>query len=152
MEFLILEFGAKELEDQLLMAGEAAVQTLPVMEEIQTDMFRVEEAIFSSGGRRGGGSWAQLKPDTIKKKNSSKILVDTGALKDSVTQPGAQFQILEITNLGIMFGTDRPWAVVQQTGSSRVPARPFIRFLPNDVNRWTGMIARHIMKNFKVST
>lgn len=149
MEFHIFDFGTPEkLAIKLDASAEAAVNTLAPMHEIELDMFRIEEIVFSSGGRRGGGSWKKLSDSTIKKKGDTKILRDTDALFHSVTRPGAEFQILDVTNGGILFGTDRPWAMLQQTGNAHVPARPFLRFLPSDIDRWCKLLLAHVVKPF----
>lgn len=152
MQFAILDFGSAEaLAGKLTLSAEEAVHTLEPMLEIEADMFRIERSVFSSGGRRGGGSWKKLSDSTVKRKGGdSRILQDTDALYDSVTRKGAEFQILETTNTGILFGTDRPWAYVQQSGSvaAGVPARPFLRFLPTDIDRWTELLLYHVAKPF----
>lgn len=153
MEILIYDFGTIEKLEQKFVAGaEQAINTVGVIEEIKTDLFRIEEAVFSSQGRRGGGSWKQLKEDTIRRKSgSTKILQGlTGALKRSVTEPDAPYQILQITNQELYFGTDRPGAAAHQFGYSPqgIPRRPFIRILPTDINRWTGLVVSHLMRPF----
>lgn len=146
-----------KLED----SAELAINTLFPMEEIVTDMFRVEETIFSSGGRRGGGSWKKLKDDTVKRKGSVDILRGTGNSKygdgpgdklfESLTVRGAEFQILDVSRTGIIFGTERPFAAVHQQGSSsrNIPRRPFIKFTPFDIGRWNKILLNHIVKPFK---
>jgi phage gpG-like protein len=152
----------------LLHGGALAAQhTRPVMERIVVDMMRVEKRVFSGQGRRGGGSWPELAPDTVRKKgvgyqnilrtsnanpNYSKIggaqSIDT--LYRSLTQPGAPYQVLGIRNNIIRFGTSRPYAGAHQRGSwlRSIPARPFLTFLEADYVRWTRMIAEHLMEPF----
>lgn len=152
MIFKIIDFekSAERLAAKMNASAANAIATLPVMGAIEEDIFRIEETIFNSGGRRGGGSWAPLKPSTVKRKGNALILRDSDSLFESVTVPGAEFQILDVSSTHIIFGTDRPWAVVHQEGNAHNRARPFIRFLPNDVSRWTTMIARHLMEPFIV--
>lgn len=142
--------SAEQLARKLELSGLHALDNRTPLTEISANIFEIESAVFSSGGRRGGGSWKQLKPETIKRKGKDEILVDYSALKDSLTVPGAPFQILEIGNESLVFGTNRPYAFVHQHGSvkARVPARPFIRFLPTDITRWTRIIAAHLMSPF----
>lgn len=152
MEYVILDIngGAEKLEARLLASGQKALNLKGPLADITEDMFRIEEVVFNSNGRRGGGSWARLKDDTVRKKKSAVILQDTGVLKRSVTEPGAEYQILDITNEGIAFGTERPFAAVQQSGSParNIPARPFLRFLPTDISRWNLLILSHLMEPF----
>jgi len=147
-----MDFGTiRDLEGNLIASGKAALDTLIPMRAISNDLFAIERAQFVSQGRRGGGSWAKLKPDTIARKGHAQILRDTRALVDSVTRRDAPFQILEVRNTELIFGTDRPWAGVHQHGSAykNRPARPFIKILPTDVSRWTSMIARHLTRPFQ---
>jgi phage gpG-like protein len=134
-----------------------------VMERIYLDILKIEHVMFRSQGRRGGGSWARLKPDTVRKKGDWFILrtdranpgyskigksnsVDT--LYNSVTKPNAAYQIWRIEKNALLFGTARPYAGVHQYGSSKrhIPARPFLRFLDTDVRRWDDWMLFHVVK------
>lgn len=153
MEFLIIQNGSIEkFINKANMSAERALATVGVFLKVAEDIFRIEESIFHSEGRRGGGSWKRLKEDTIKRKGSVEILRSSDSLYRSVTEPGAEYQILEVDNTGIIFGTDRPWAGVQQFGSTykNRPARPFIKFTPYDTNRWNTWIIEHLMEPFNV--
>ena|SRR5215831_14423868 len=161
------EADSFEVAGLLAAGGKQAVKTDVVMLRIANDMLRVEKQIFYGQGRRGGGSWAPLAPDTIRKKGvgGANILrtdlakpgyskigdvnsIDT--LYRSMTQKGAPYQILDITNDNVVFGTDRPYAGAHQHGSwlRFIPARPFLNFLPVDIDRWNAIIARHLMAPF----
>jgi phage gpG-like protein len=154
MEFIILDFGTpKKAATTLEFMAEQAVRMQPPLIEIVDDMFKVEAEIFASAGRRGGGSWKMLTAETAKRKGNWQILRGTQdeSLFRSLTEPGAPFQILQISNSEIFFGTERPWASVHQEGSrdGRIPRRPFIRFLPTDITRWQRIIQRHLTKPFR---
>jgi hypothetical protein len=41
--------------------------------------------VWQAFDSQGFGKWASLKPKTIKRKGSSKVLVDTAILKNSIT-------------------------------------------------------------------
>jgi len=152
----LLEAGARQGRD-----------TAVVIDKIFLDMLRVERQTFYAQGRRGGGSWPALAPDTVRKKGVgyqnilrtdlakpgySKIggsnSVDT--LYRSMTEPGAPYQVKTLTNTSIAFGTTRPYAGAHQHGSwlRSIPARPFLRFLPVDIDRWDRMISEHLMAPF----
>lgn len=154
MEFVVLDVNrsAERVAAKLNLGADRALNNEEPMWNIVEDLFKIEAAIFSSGGRRGGGSWAKLKPDTIKRKGSSEILKGTHdeSLFRSLTEPGAEFQILDVNRTRIEFGTNRPFAYVHQHGSSRrnIPRRPFIRFAPYDYNRWNQILAAHLMVPF----
>jgi phage gpG-like protein len=149
MQFAIFDFGTV-IKEATRLSGMAVAgeRTREPLIKIYEHMLAAEEALFASQGRRGGGSWQHLKPDTVRRKGSSIILVQTGALRDSLTKPGAQFQILRIGNTELEFGTSRPDAAVHQTGTrdGRIPARPFMRFTPFDINRWITIINEHLLR------
>jgi phage gpG-like protein len=167
MEYEITEEGAGHVAALLSAGAVQARDTQVVMEKIALDMMRVEKIVFRSQGRRGGGSWAALAPDTVRKKGIggynilrtdlakpgySKIggVVSSDTLYRSLTTPGAPYQILRITKDTALLGTDRPYAETQQHGSwlRSIPARPFIQILATDVDRWKGLIAEHLMTPF----
>lgn len=153
MQIVIMDFGSVEtVAVHMAQSADNAIDTLIPMRAISNDLFAIERSQFVSNGRRGGGSWAPLKPDTIKRKGNARILVEDRGLVDSVTHRDAEFQILEVQNTELIFGTSRPWAWTHQ-GPSRaredLPVRQFIKILPTDVNRWAGMIARHLVRPFK---
>jgi len=131
----------------------AAELMAPVWLKISTDMFNTQKKIFSSQGRRGGGMWKPLADSTVYKKGHSTILVDTKDLMRSLTVPKATYQILNIDNDGIEFGTSRPWAFVHQYGDRRghVPRRQFLKFTQVDYVRWQDMLLRHLMRPFNTN-
>lgn len=142
--------------------GLAATDTRFVMNEISIDMMQSTASLWRSQGRRGGGSWKRLKKGTQRKKGMTKILYTEGAkdgytkygndtLFRSLTEPGARYQIREISGGAIEFGTDRPWAGVLEFGSEKkgIPPRPFIKFARYDFSRWREMIIDHLMKAAK---
>lgn len=151
--FLIdVEGSAEKLVAKLTIGAKLAGDPLPVVDLIAEDMFKIEAKVFSSKGRRGGGSWKKLKDDTVKRKGSDTILKQSGILQDSLTIPNSQYQILEVHKTGIIFGTSRPFAAVHQYGSTynNRPARPFIKFMPYDLNRWNKMLLEYLVEPFAV--
>lgn len=154
MEFNITSEGTAEHVALLLRSGaRRGRDTHAVMDKIVADMMRVERAVFDSQGRRGGGSWARLKPDTVKKKGTTEILRTRGAkagyskfpadsLFRSLTELGAEYQILDVGNDRILFGTDHPYAEVI------AGQRPFMNYTNYDAERWKLMIAEHLMAPF----
>jgi phage gpG-like protein len=137
---------AKHMEESGLLASDM----MEPMARIALDMMRITGINFSSGGRRGGGSWKRLAPSTIERKGHDTILVDTGALKASVTEAGAPFQILDFDKEGLNFGTDRPWAFVHQYGrvDKTIVARPFLRFIDSDETKWNNWLLEYLTKPF----
>jgi phage gpG-like protein len=164
MVFTVIDVR-NSIHREALRLDESAAKTkemVPVFEHIFRDMLSVEERIFHGKGRRGGGSWKRLDDGTVRKKGTSEIFYTKGAYPEysqpgfgndtlvrSLTVMGARFQVKEVTNEGIVFGTDRPYAKLHQEGSKKHPARPFIRFLPSDWKRWAGWVGDHVVEPFE---
>ena len=73
----------------------------------------------------GDPSWASLKPETIKRKGSSKPLIDTGKLRASITHKVENSKAL----VGV-FGSEQALiAAVHEFGSPKknIPERSFLR-------------------------
>lgn len=163
MRWEITEEGAGHVATLLKTGASQGRNTRVVMDKIVADMLRIEKLIFSSQGRRGGGGWRRLAPETQRRKGTNNILrtdlarpgysridgapsVDT--LYRSLTEVGAPYQILRVGRSNIVFGTTRPGAAEHQFGGYRVPARPFMRFIPADQQRWLKIISDHLMRPF----
>lgn len=161
ISFAILDYGSPQIIAAKFRDG--ALRATDMMEplaKISLDMMEVEKRIWTSKGRRGGNPWPALAPSTVEKKGGrTTILVDTGQLKRSVTEPGAPWQILEMSRYSLGFGTDRPWAFTHQYGSegvfaggrmlkNDVPQREFIKYIPNDYTRWNKIIVDYLLKPF----
>jgi phage gpG-like protein len=123
--------------------------TRPVMEAIAEDMLRVEAAQFDSQGRRGGGSWKRDLPSTVERKlfgdRDPRIMHDRERLRISLTKRDSPDNVLEVTDNTIRFGTRVPYAATHQYGRGHIPARPIIKFLPRDRERWARMVGEHVM-------
>lgn len=146
MFFNVRDENSAEIVARRLRAGGArANELLPVMIRIAQNMFQNEEALFRSGGRRGGGSWKRLKDETVKRKGSSVILVETGELKASLTVPNHENNILEVTNDSILFGTSNPLGDYHSRGAGGLPVRPVIKIAWYDLKRWDKWISEFLV-------
>lgn len=77
----------------------------------------------------GRPKWPALAASTIADRRrkgfgSGPILVRTGALRDSLTKPGAPGQHLKITPKTIQFGSNVKYYIFHQYGTQNMPARP----------------------------
>lgn len=145
--FAITDEGtAEQVARRLELGAQRANELFPVLAKIAENMFAIEEAVFHSGGRRGGGSWKPLKESTVRRKGGDhRILIRTGELKASLTEPGHRNNILEITNNALLFGTSDELAVYHTEGAGGLPRRPVIKFAPYDYKRWNNWIARFLV-------
>jgi phage gpG-like protein len=112
--------GDEEVEHDLLGIGARALEPRPILERLASHLRRKEEELFESGG---AGRWEPLAPTTIARKGSSTILVDTGALRDSLTEEGAADHFEQILGEELVFGTYDSKAGYHRRGTSRMPAR-----------------------------
>lgn len=106
--------------------GDRAADVRPAWRDVVTLLERETEGRFRS---RGAGRWAPLDADTIRRKardrdprvrgNSSRVLVATGALMDSLTSSGSRYAKRELGPTELRFGSRNPVANVHQGGKGR---------------------------------
>ena len=111
------------------------------LSDIADDVYRVIGINFSSQGRRGGGSWAMVSEAWAKRKKSALILIESGALMDSVTSGDPH-----ITSHKLEMESDVEYAEIHQFGGRGIPARPFIRFIDSDRQRWHDILHEHLIE------
>lgn len=137
-------------------------------------MVRQKDMLFKKGQDPDGNAWQPLKPlsesrkqsknTSKKKKVSSQILVDTGLLKNSIAQLGAQDSVQRIDGNDIILGTNVEYAAIHNFGGIierksslqikdaptikiEIPARPFIGIGNEDEEKLTEKIMSFIDKN-----
>ena len=96
----------------------------PVMIESLDLIADIERDAFNGGRSPGGELWAQDTPSTVKKKGQALVLFESGTLEKSLIGIGAQGNIHETSHRGLLYGTEVPYAIFNQEGTSRAPARP----------------------------
>lgn len=128
--FRMEAFGTTLVDRLLIRKGEHVLELPIILEDLATDLMNIEYDRFQSGGFSpyGGDGWAELAESTVKAKGHDQILVDTELLKNSLSQRGADGQILDITPEGFRFGTEVPYAEYHQKGTVNMPARPVLEF------------------------
>lgn len=93
-------------------------------------IFEIEEQIFNSQGRRGGGSWAADSPGWLRRKLARgldpRIGHATLRLRRAMSVRNAPHQRMAVTSQSLTIGTDLPYAATQQRH------RPIVKFLPRD--------------------
>lgn len=151
--FLDIEIqGDQAVRRQLLRGAERAGDMRAPLTEVRTDMFRVIRATFTSQGRRYGGSWPALKTETIerkiRKRLDPRILIARHRLMDSFTRRSSRYMRSKVTKDRIKLESTLPYADTQQHGDSDrgIPARPFVRFYPEDRRRWVKICEASLME------
>lgn len=138
---------------------------------ISRDFYKSERAIF---GLKGPGLYPPFKGEKDKdgltayqKRKRKKfgfdypLLVATGALAASITQPSARGSINIITPLSLTIGTSLPHGIYHQSDAprSKIPLRKFVfigpeatRFATSEqvgrLERWTKIIEDFVIKSY----
>jgi hypothetical protein len=142
MIFSFEALGITQAKARFNRLGAAAVNLAPAWEEMLEFFFWIEDATFTSQGRRGGGGWAEDSEEWLARKSREaldpRINFATWALYDAMTVRGAPGQILEILPQSLRLGTDLPEAGPSQK------YRTFIK--PTEQDRF--MMANIIKEHF----
>ncbi len=133
MSFMELT-GAVETVDNLATICERAFDFSPIWAAAYGIFLRGEADRFDAEGP----GWAPLKPSTVARKGFATILVETGKMRESLTQAGAEGAVFRPSAANAEMGTayrsprqGGQWAAValasfHQEGTDRMPARPVI--------------------------
>lgn len=90
-----------------------------------------EEQAFNAGANPSTGeAWVPNAESTIKRKGHGIVLFEAGALEESLIGVGNEGNIHETSHRGLLFGTDIPYSLFNQEGTSRIPARPHVGMNP----------------------
>lgn len=96
----------------------------PTLRQVLPELAQDHAGFFGQARDSGGSPWPPLSPVTVAAKGHSTILVDSGALRASLTQPGGPNNVAAASHRGLIFGTADHKAGYHQTGTSKMPARP----------------------------
>lgn len=122
--------GDVQMNHELLALAGRVVDATPAWIAIIADLQHVERQQFDSEGGYASGGWPELSSRWLDYKRQEgfdlRILRMTGALFDSLTQSDSPWAVREITPMGFVFGTRRPWAATHQLGKGNVPQRRFL--------------------------
>ncbi len=97
--------------------------------------YRFEQIHYETQGASTGAQWAPLSVAYEKWKQKHWPGLPTGVLsgatRESLTFPGDQNAVVEIHPDALMVGSRVPWAMYQQKGTKKMPARPPMRVSQN---------------------
>jgi phage gpG-like protein len=130
--------NAPQLAARLNAAASRIGEPRPALERVRVLLAQGEAQVFGSQGTAIGQHWPP--PADPERKIDSRLLVATGALRNSLTNPGAG----EVTELELRFGTDVPYGRFHQYGTSRMPARPFLGAPPDSARRVSELLAQQL--------
>lgn len=97
----------------------------PILEAAGAALAGVSTRSFRDASLRPS-EWPALAESTLKRKKGGATLIDTGALYRSViaAEPGSD---------SVEVGSDRAYSLFHQTGTKRMPARPFFPVADDDL-------------------
>ena len=125
---------------------ETLADNAPTLAAIADDFREMVAQQFASEGRAGGTPWPPRKSTggvgatrrvaRTGRGTASLLLVRTGALRDSLTTPGAAGSVEELDGGSLTLGTRLPYAMFHQLGTRRMPARPLIVLSDDRSAKW----------------
>lgn len=141
---------------QISVEGDVALQTkfsrfadkiddwTPAWNLIAEDFYEMEENLFNSQGASGIRGWAPLAPSTLRRKKGPSILVETGALRKSLTKPGGT-NIRKLSRTEARLGSRDPKVAFHFFGTRTMPRREPIQITEKDKKRWVKLVQRHLV-------
>lgn len=147
----------KQLNEKIL----AASDVRPVLLEIRgqtgnTNPMTIIGGIkhaFVSKGASTGYPWRELTEPyatrKFKKIGAAPLLVRTGTLYKSLTEPGADQNVEMFSWRKMVYGTAVPYAGFHQTGTSRMAQRMYANVSAEQMKRWKLLIAAYIREGGK---
>lgn len=143
MIFTITALNAKQVATRFERMGIASVSAKPAMETVAGMMMRILSAVFDSQGRRGGGSWRFDTIEWLTRKQRTgldpRINHATLTLRRSLTERGAEHQVLAITDSAVHLSSDLPYAATTQRH------RPVAKFTLRDKAAMRTVVRDHLM-------
>jgi phage gpG-like protein len=137
--------NSEPVENALATFAESLAEQSPALMSIADDFREMIAQQFASEGQAEGTPWAGLAPSTLRRRRAStSILYETGALLRSLTEPGAAGHVEELEGYSITLGSQLPYASYHQTGTRRMPARPIIVLSGTRAERWTELVRQHV--------
>ena len=139
--------GAKEVEREVSAISKRSSNPTNVFKFIMQDFANYETEVFSSGGAvHGLRMWPKLKPETVRKKGHSLILLHDNHLVNRLTNPSdPNFEFRIINKKTMEIGTSVPYANILKKGiKGRMAKRNPIRIAPIKRKAWGAMFLRFI--------
>lgn len=111
----------------------------PALSRAGTYMERETRLNFAKEQSPDGDAWAGLAASTLRQKKTSAILRETGTLVGSVAKQ-------QVTAKSVTVGASTAYGIYHQTGTSKMPARPFIGIAERHKPEIKRIIVEHIQK------
>jgi phage gpG-like protein len=158
------DVNSEPVEQALRAFQDSLADQSPALTEIADDFRAMITEQFASEGRASGTPWAELAPSTARRRRAGTLLLNvTGALLDSLRQPGAAGHVEEADGQTLTLGSRLPYAIYHQTGTGAgygqtyraghvkgqrgMPMRPLIVLTPDRSDQWTELLRQHLEEN-----
>lgn len=147
--FTIDVAGDVQLDRGITRFGDGVSDYRPIWPLIYGEFQAEVKGQFESQGEQGGQAWAPLSDNPPGRGYASwkqrhypgqPILVRTGELKASLTDPHAPGAVFEPQPKQMTMGSNVPYAIYHQKGTGKMPARPEIEL----TEKWKRETMRHI--------
>lgn len=123
----------------------------PELADAAVQIADYEAGMFAGEFDSNGESWAPLKPSTIKRKGHDRILIESGALRESLVHVGGPGNITEVMPRGMLFGADVEYAIFHQQGTSRMPSRPPVGMSEETLDKLVNSVADGTVERMKLT-
>jgi phage gpG-like protein len=148
LEFTLEVLGETQIDRTFLRMADNARTTEKLWEEILKTLRLIEQVQFLTEGSHGSGGWAPLAESTLKakaRKNQDPwIERATTDLFNSLTGESSD-SIAEVHQDWLRYGTSLPYAIFQQTGTSRMLQRRLVQLTEIERKELAKMVQRYIM-------
>jgi phage gpG-like protein len=143
---IIEGFGVPGAKNEFtLMRDRAAIIEATAFPAIVADFHRMQRQQFDSGGPRGA-RWEPLTEQTVRRKaGAGKLMVRSGALRDSLTDENADGAIVRMMPDALELGTSLPYADYHQRGTEHLPARKLVDIGEDEALRWGRILQRALI-------
>lgn len=132
--------GINALQSELRRPARNAVNMRPVLNEIMEDMVEHERHLWETEGASVGQHW-----DRREGAQDHPLMRRSGRLYRSLTNRTASgAAVRTVTRSFLIFGTDVPYAIFHQRGTSRMPARVVQRFPLSKARQYNRMMQNYL--------
>jgi phage gpG-like protein len=131
---LKIDVSVTDLKKKIAITGRQSL-AIP-MNAFARDLSELIEKNFDREVDPRDNKWADLKPATWARKKTRKILTETGKLRRSIKITGDRS--------GIKMNASAEYAGYLQSGTSKMPARPFLGWSPKWLNLLRERIVKHV--------
>jgi phage gpG-like protein len=120
-----------------------------VLHGVATDLAEDHAGFFARAQDPGGNPWPALSPRTVAHKGHSTILVDTTSMRASLLSPGHPDHVQDVESRFLVWGTSDEKGPLHMSGTSRMPARPFVGVTDQRADAVANLVADSVIEQMK---